>query len=205
MFNVMDKYIYIDEHSLSKEICDKIISIYHEDDDNKRLGLTQQGYDTKYKHSMDFDLRAAYKSKGIVKLLCNELNEAMNQYKIQIDRNDKKGILYNHFKGKILKTTAFQLQHYTKNEGMFVYHSDNQINTSTNEERKLVYMWYINDVEVGGETDFIDFKIKPTTGKLVLFPATWTYPHCANVPISNDKYIITGWFVNDIKTNRYEL
>ena len=66
-------------------------------------------------------------------------------------------------------------------------------------------MWYLNDVEIGGETDFINFKIKPTTGKLVIFPSTWTYPHCANIPISNDKYIITGWFVNNIKTNRYEL
>ena len=199
----MNKYVYVDEHSLSKEICDKIISIYHEDDDNKRFGLTQKGYDEKYKRSMDFDLKAI-KDKGIIKLLCNELNEAMKQYKIQIDKNYEK-MIYNHFQGKILKTTAFQLQHYTKNEGMFVYHTDNSINTSTNQERILVYMWYLNDVDVGGETDFIDFKIKPTTGKLVLFPSTWTYPHCANIPVSNDKYIITGWFVNDIKTNRYEL
>jgi hypothetical protein len=56
-------------------------------------------------------------------------------------------------------------------------------------------MWYLNDVEEGGETEFFgNYKIKPETGKFVLFPATWTYPHAALVPRSGDKYIITGWF-----------
>lgn len=197
----MDKYIYIDEHSLSEEICNKIIKIFHEENDNKRLGISQKGYDTNIKNSVDFELTESFRFTNIMKLLLNELHEAMNQYEIQIDKNSN----YNHFKNRLLKTTAFQLQHYTKNEGKFVYHSDNNINTIKNEERVLVYMWYLNDVEIGGETDFINFKIKPTTGKLVIFPSTWTYPHCANIPISNDKYIITGWFVNNIKTNRYEL
>ena len=197
----MDKYIYIDEHSLSEEICNKIIKIFHEENDNKRLGISQKGYDTNIKNSVDFELTESFRFTNIMKLLLNELHEAMNQYEIQIDKNSN----YNHFKNRLLKTTAFQSQHYTKNEGKFVYHSDNNINTIKNEERVLVYMWYLNDVEIGSETHFINFKIKPTTGKLVIFPSTWTYPHCANIPISNDKYIITGWFVNNIKTNRYEL
>jgi hypothetical protein len=58
----------------------------------------------------------------------------------------------------------------------------------------LTYIWYLNDVNEGGETIIWDnHKIKPTTGKLLLFPATWTYPHSGLMPISNDKYIITGW------------
>jgi len=60
--------------------------------------------------------------------------------------------------------------------------------------RMLTFLWYINDVEEGGETQFWkNVKIKPTVGKLVLFPASWTYPHKANIPISHDKYVITGW------------
>ena len=34
---------------------------------------------------------------------------------------------------------------------------------------------------------------KPKQGSLLLFPATWTYPYSGSMPISNDKYIITGW------------
>jgi hypothetical protein len=49
-------------------------------------------------------------------------------------------------------------------------------------------------VEEGGETEFWgDYKIKPEKGKLLLFPACWTFPHCGKMPISDNKYIITGW------------
>ena len=39
--------------------------------------------------------------------------------------------------------------------------------------------------------------IKPEAGKLLLFPASWTFPHCGQMPISHDKYIITGWLCED--------
>jgi hypothetical protein len=55
----------------------------------------------------------------------------------------------------------------------------------------------LNDVNEGGETYFIDGKVKPTTGKLLLFPATWTYLHKGDIPRSNSKYIITGWLYNN--------
>jgi hypothetical protein len=53
-------------------------------------------------------------------------------------------------------------------------------------------------VENGGETEiWDDFKIKPETGKLLLFPSSWTFPHRGVMPISDNKYIITGWlYVN---------
>ena len=58
----------------------------------------------------------------------------------------------------------------------------------------LTYIWYLNDVIEGGETEFFgNYKIKPEVGKLVLFPACWSFPHCGLMPISSNKYIITGW------------
>lgn len=62
-----------------------------------------------------------------------------------------------------------------------------------NQSRFLSFIWYLNDVEIGGETEFLNGKVTPSTGKIVLFPATWTYLHKGCMPISNDKYIITGW------------
>jgi hypothetical protein len=60
--------------------------------------------------------------------------------------------------------------------------------------RVITYLWYLNDVNDGGETEFCgDFKVKPRAGKLVLFPASWCYPHKGIMPLSNNKYIITGW------------
>ena len=62
------------------------------------------------------------------------------------------------------------------------------------QERHITFIWYLNDVNDGGETAFDGiYKIRPKSGKLVLFPASWTYPHCGKMPLSSDKYIITGW------------
>jgi hypothetical protein len=97
-----------------------------------------------------------------------------------------------------MRGTTFQMQKYEKNKGKFVYHHDSSYDLKLKEARVLVYMWYLNDVAVGGETEITDYIIKPSAGKLVMFPSLWTYPHCGNMPISDDKYIITGWIVQDI-------
>jgi hypothetical protein len=68
------------------------------------------------------------------------------------------------------------------------------IDAKNSKHRIITYLWYLNDVEEGGETVLEDnIFIKPTIGKLLLFPACWTYPHCGRIPISSNKYIITGW------------
>jgi hypothetical protein len=62
--------------------------------------------------------------------------------------------------------------------------------------RLLVYTAYMNDVEEGGETEFLYLgkRIKPEKGTIVIFPAGITHTHRGNPPLSGDKYIITGWF-----------
>ena len=48
---------------------------------------------------------------------------------------------------------------------------------------------YFNDVPVGGETEFKNgISIKPTEGKIVIFPASWTNIHRSKKTISNAKY-----------------
>jgi hypothetical protein len=51
----------------------------------------------------------------------------------------------------------------------------------------------LNTVEEGGHTVFLEnYKIKPEQGKL-LFPSFLRYPHTGKIPLSDNKYIITGW------------
>jgi hypothetical protein len=56
-------------------------------------------------------------------------------------------------------------------------------------------MLYLNDVEEGGETEFLYLKkrIKPQQNRLLIWPAGFTHTHRGNPPLSNNKYIITGW------------
>ena len=61
--------------------------------------------------------------------------------------------------------------------------------------RVLAWTLYLNDVDEGGETEFLyqHRRVKPQQGTLVIFPAAFTHAHRGNPPLSNDKYIVTGW------------
>ena len=49
---------------------------------------------------------------------------------------------------------------------------------------RLFAVMYLNDVDVGGETEFPDWNIavKPEKGKVLLFPCNYLFKHKGNVP-----------------------
>jgi len=61
--------------------------------------------------------------------------------------------------------------------------------------RIFLFIIYLNDVEEGGETDFYyqHKSVKPKAGSMVIAPCGFTHTHRGNIPISNDKYILTSW------------
>ena len=61
--------------------------------------------------------------------------------------------------------------------------------------RYLVFLWYLNDVEEGGETEFMDLgiSVKPKAGTMLIFPPYWMYRHEAHIPITNPKYILSTY------------
>jgi len=92
-----------------------------------------------------------------------------------------------------IKFEDFRMKKYEAGYGRFSPHVD--VNSVHDNQRFLVFFLYLNDVEEGGETTFIDTKqsIKPKRGSVLVFPPTWTYPHAGEIPVSNDKYIIGGY------------
>jgi prolyl 4-hydroxylase len=63
--------------------------------------------------------------------------------------------------------------------------------------RYLVFLWYLNDVETGGETAFVDLgvQVKPKVGRLLMFPPYWMFQHEGRPPISGDKYIFSTYLL----------
>ena len=63
--------------------------------------------------------------------------------------------------------------------------------------RYLVFLWYLNDVSEGGETEFTDLgiKIQARTGRLLMFPPYWMFQHAGLPPQSNDKYIVSTYLM----------
>lgn len=190
-FNIID-LVYTNKTSISRELCNDMINLF-EQEDKRYPGLITAGLNKNIKDTTDFMItNGGPRWDKINKLLSKELNnnviEYIKKYNNMVHSN------YNIFDTNYLSTASMQLQKYEKNVGKYVYHEDSICNFTERKIRKLTFLWYLNDVDEGGETEFWSkYCIKPEAGKLVLFPACWTFPHTGKVPISNDKYIITGW------------
>jgi hypothetical protein len=59
----------------------------------------------------------------------------------------------------------------------------------------MLAILYLNDVDEGGETEFLyqSIRIKPKKGTLILCPGSFTHTHRGNPPLSGEKYIVTTW------------
>lgn len=203
---INNKYIYINETSLSSEFCLDIIELF-ENNTNKRDGITLEGVNKNIKDTVDLNIplndEKWYKyssflkkelNRNIIKYLgvLNDNKELVNDNQLSSD------LKYIFFNNDVLSSDILLMQRYKQNTGKYIYHNDFALNPTTKKYRVITFLWYINTVEEGGETCFGEsFKIKPEQGKLILFPACWTFPHCGKVPLSGDKYIVTGWLYRD--------
>jgi len=61
--------------------------------------------------------------------------------------------------------------------------------------RILTFITYLNDIDEGGETEFLYYpkRIKPKKGRTILFPGSFSHTHRGNQPLKETKYILTGW------------
>ncbi|QGX41501.1 2OG-Fe(II) oxygenase [Permianibacter aggregans] len=100
--------------------------------------------------------------------------------------------------GYLYRYGLMNLQKYQAGKGgYFHWHSEVYPQDEKCEplHRVLLFMFYLNDVAEGGETEFYyqNLKIAPKAGRMVIAPAGFTHTHRGNMPVSNDKYIATSW------------
>jgi len=187
--DIYKSFIYTKKNSLSDDFCDKIIYI-HNNDNNKKEGSTIGGINKNIKDTTDITIYCNTDSYiEIQDILKKELITQLSQYINSLPSVEK----YVKFLDCPYFIELFIIQKYDKNKGKYIYHNDSRIDYINKKTRVFTFIWYMNDITEGGETEFINFKIIPEKGKLVIFPANLVYPHCANIPISDDKYIVTGW------------
>tara|TARA_B110000483_G_scaffold190033_1_gene225491 strand:- start:289 stop:897 length:609 start_codon:yes stop_codon:yes gene_type:complete len=198
----MDYILEID-CNLSPVLCEKMIQLF-ELDKRKAPGLTMSGdlgtTLDKVKLSTDLIISSdnSFDEWGdIDKVLKNKLTEGLEKYGKH---------LFNIYKGKsvnwktslantfnTMRDCGYQIQRTNKGE-YYDWHNDEHQESN----RTITFLWYLNTLNPnvdGGTTEFECGKsIVPTQGKLILFPATWTYTHRGSPVLSdNSKYICTGW------------
>ena len=196
----MTDFIYEIKNSIPDELCDDIINMY-ELEDNKYGGLVFSGLRKDIKDTTDLIISKNEKRwERVEKILYNTLTNCFAEYMSHMNKSEytSNNITYNLLESNKAYINNFMIQKYEKCKGKYIYHNDFSVNFEKKAYRVVTFIWYLNNVTEGGETEFWgNYTIKPEKGKLVFFPASWCYPHRGKMPISDDKYIITNWFYID--------
>lgn len=97
------------------------------------------------------------------------------------------------------------LQKTEPSEGYHQFHCEN--NGWDETKRSLVWMIYLNDVEEGGETEFLyqKLRIKPRKNRAVIWPGSFTHLHRGLPPLIGTKYILTGWFTPATRMRKFKI
>lgn len=105
---------------------------------------------------------------------------------------------YPQLKASGLVSTDIKFQKTPPGGGYHLWHYEN--GSMSHAMREVTWMIYLNDMPDGdGETEFLFQKrrIKPTAGTVVMWPAAYTHVHKGNTVFSQDKYILTGWYIKN--------
>lgn len=88
---------------------------------------------------------------------------------------------------------TYKVQKTVPTGGYHVWHSED--GTKDFSRRIGVYILYLNNVEEGGETEFLYLskRVAAKKGRLIIFPPNFPWTHRGNPPLSGDKYVMTGW------------
>ena len=141
------------------------------------------------KNSTDVELGAYHSYRDLLYEVNNEMQVCYDAYQTQYWQINE--YLARH------SITAWQIQHYDHRDrgGYHYFHIENS--GVSNMRRVMAYIVYLNDIDVGGETEFLNqaVRVQPRVGTVCIFPAYFTHVHRGNPVLSaQDKYILTGWF-----------
>lgn len=176
---------------ISKELCQEIITSTKGSNKLKFKGQEDsggRGYIQAYLQNLSPDLHLQY-----LKELDNLFKLYWEEYpfikeitripfaKVSTDSDDIEQVL---------------VQKYLPNNYYSALHSETSGLKHNN--RTLVFMTYLNSIADGGGTDWPcqDFQSRAEQGLTLLWPANWTHPHRGIVAPVEEKYILTGWYIN---------
>ena len=183
--------------ALSEELCDRLIEAFHEYKGHHYQGVTASGLDKRYKDTTDFDLMKVPELEDLVSQVVEAANEKVDLYVRRFRTTDEFNT-HEYLFGNGTYYPVWQLQRYEQGVGHFKsFHTEGEYSEFYN--RLFAVMFYLNDVEEGGETEFLhqSLMIKPTKGTFLVWPAPWPYVHRGHVPLSNYKYILTTWLLRE--------
>jgi hypothetical protein len=175
-------FIFEKDNALSRENCEKLISLFEELKNFQRDGETIGGLNKNKKDCTEVLFSPNHPELDcLLETLQLELHEYEKTYPF-LKNLSSFGQIEN-----------ISLKRYYPGQAYHELHCERS--TIKTCARILVWMLYLNDVHDGGETLFYHQKklIKPKQGKLVIWPSEWTHAHKGLTSSSETKYIISSW------------
>ena len=181
-----DYCVYIEDHML-KNICNDVVNLF-ESADTADIERRTTPNNIPRLSQLNFT-KKSYLNEELFKVVCNYLLSAVDHYKHNIKS-------FYAFAPRNLYFEHFRIKRYiSEDEDQFDTHVD--VTNVLDECRYLSFMWYLNDVIDGGETEFteLDFKIQPKAGALIMFPPIWMFPHKGHLLNSGKKYLLSTYLL----------
>ena len=179
-------------NAFSKDYCDAVIAQFEQMSNHQQTYL-QSGIHKNADERVTFDWAPTsnmyYQGHDLCKHFYDVLHSHYKEH--YIEKYDILKTFFQHTpKGMTVQKTR-------PHQGYHAWHTE--VAHSASACRVIAYTLYLNDVEEGGETEFLyqGVKIKPEAGKLALFPTSYTHPHRGNPIYTGEKYIISGWYTFD--------
>tara|TARA_E500000318_G_scaffold80295_1_gene75467 strand:- start:835 stop:1431 length:597 start_codon:yes stop_codon:yes gene_type:complete len=188
----IDKFIGVYDNYITKEECNRAIKLYENQDKFNRT-INRIGFE-KASVLQKQDQQAFLNGENI-DVWWEDLKSMMLNFDIAWNHYLKNTGADTAYKGPFHFTTL-KIQKTLPTEGYHVWHIEHGEGFN-NEPRAFVFSIYLNDVEEGGETEFLHFskRVKSKTGRIVIWPAGFPYVHRGNPPLSGEKYILTSWML----------
>ena len=188
----LSTFIKTYDNALTEEFCQKVCDKFDKDDrlTPGRLGNVPR-VDKRTKDTTDLGV-TSLKDAGWGeedKVFFDSLDKHMQMYWEDIEKVKGKTPLAS---GSEVTDKGYQIMRYEP-DGYFHWHHDFIVEKNKG-ARIITFIWYLNNANKEGYTEFCDGTIiTPKTGKLLIFPADWMYIHRGRPPKIGRKYICTGW------------
>jgi hypothetical protein len=186
-------FIGVYDNYINAEECKKVIKFY---EDQHKFNQTINRINFEEAPITEKQDQQFFATSGNLDIWYHELKSLLINFDIAWKHYEKNVGAVKSYGQDYFRYTQMKIQKTLPTEGYHIWHLEHQKGFD-NEPRAFVYSVYLNDVEEGGETEFLHFskRVKPKTGRIVIWPAGFPYVHRGNPPLSGEKYILTSWMM----------
>ena len=189
--NIITDFIGVYDNYILPEDCDRAIELYEQQNkfNNTLDRLTNENAFVSVKKDKQY-----FAAPKNIDVWWEELKPMIYNFDIAWQHYIKNtGALETYDHGPF-NYTDLKIQKTLPTEGYHIWHVEYG-RSPWNKSRAFAFTIYLNDVNKGGETEFLHFskRVEPKKGRIVIWPAAFPYLHRGNPPLSGEKYILTSW------------